>query len=78
MLDYGSICHSIDQQGYLSEDSITNVLKGLSLASREDFTKLFKYFEITLNNPLLNVKLEGTVMDQIVEVMDTALTQYTS
>ena len=53
------------------------MLKGLSLASHEDFANFFKDFEVTLKNPLLNVKLEGTVMDQIVEVMDTALTQYT-
>ena len=38
---------------------------------------LFKDFEITLKNPLLNVKLKSTIMDQIVEVIYTVLTQYT-
>ena len=73
---YGSICHSLGQQGSLPEDAIANVLKGLSLASHEGFAKLFKDFEITLKNPLLNVKLEVKVMDHIVGVMDTTLTQY--
>ena len=77
VLDYVRICHSLDQQGSLPEYAITNVLKGLYIVSHEDFAKLFKDFEITLKNPLLNVTLEGTVMDQIVEVMDTALTQFT-
>ena len=53
------------------------MLKVLSLEYYEDFAKLFKEFEITLKNPMLNVNLKGTMMDQIVEVMDTALTQYT-
>ena len=53
------------------------MLKGLSLASHEDLAKLFKDFEITLKNPLLTMNLEGTVMDKIVEVMETALMQYT-
>ena len=78
VLDYGSICHSLDQKGSLPEYAITNVLKGLSMVSHEYFAKFFKDFEITLKNPLLNVKLEVTVMDQIMEVMDTALTQSTS
>ena len=50
------------------------MLKVLSLEYYEDFAKLFKEFEITLKKPLLNVKLEGTVMNQIAEVMDTTLT----
>ena len=53
------------------EDAITNVLKGLSLVSHEDFAKLFKDFEIILKNLLLNMNLEDTLMDQIVEVMNT-------
>ena len=77
VLNYGSICHSLDHQGSLLEDAITTVLKVLSMASHADFAKLFKEFEITLKNPMLNVNLKGTMMDQIVEVMDTALTQYT-
>ena len=76
VLNYSSICHSLDNQGYLLEDAITTVLKVLSLASHADFANLFKEFEITLKNPLLNVKLKGTMMDQIVKVMDTPLTQY--
>ena len=78
LLDYGSIRHSIDQKGSLPEYPVTNLLKGLSMASHEDLAKFLMDFEITLKNSLLNVKMEGTVMDQIVEVMDTALTQYTS
>ena len=69
MLDYGSICHSLDHKAPLPEDTITSVLKGLSLDYHEDFAKLFKNFEITLKKPLLNVNLEGTVMDQIAVVM---------
>ena len=76
VMDCGSICHSIYHQESLPEDSITDVLKGLSLAPHEGFAKLFKDFEITLKNPLLNVKLEVKVMDHIVGVMDTTLTQY--
>ena len=76
VLDYVRICHSLDQQGSLPEDAITDVLKGLSLASHEGYAKLFNYSEITLKNPLLNVNLEGTVIYQIVEVVDTVLTQY--
>ena len=78
VLDYGIICHCLDQQVSLLEDAITDVLKGLSLASQEDFAKLFKDFEITLKKLVLNVELEGTVMDQIAKLMDTVLTQYTS
>ena len=77
VLNYGSICHSLDRQGSLLEDAITTVLEVLSLAPHADFVKLFKDFEITLKNPLLNVKLKGTIMDQIVEVIYTVLTQYT-
>ena len=57
VLDYASIFHSLDQKVSLPEDAITNFLKGLSLDPHEDFAKLFKYFEITLKNPLLNMKL---------------------
>ena len=74
VLGYGSIFYTLGRKGSLPEDTITDVLKGLSLASHEDFANLFKDFEITLKNPLLNVKLEGAVMDQIVEVMDIPLT----
>ena len=35
VLDYGSICHSLDQKGPPPEYAITDVLKGLSLASHE-------------------------------------------
>ena len=73
VLDYGSICHSLDQKGPLPEDIITGVLKGFSLDYHEDFAKLFRKFEITLKKPLLNVNLEGTVMYQIVEVMENTL-----
>ena len=77
VMDCGSICHSLYHQGSLPEDSITDVLKGLSLESHEELSKLFRDLEITLKKPLLNVKIEFTMMDQIVEVMDTAIMQYT-
>ena len=78
VLYYGSICHNIEQKGSLPEYAISDVLKGFSLASHEDFARLFKDYEINLKNLLLNVNMEGTVMYQIMEVMDTMLMQYTS
>ena len=57
VLYYGSICHNIEQKGSLPEYAISDVLKGFSLASHEDFARLFKDYEINLKNLLLNVNL---------------------
>ena len=35
VLDYGIICHILDQQGSVPEDAITNFLNGFSIVSHE-------------------------------------------
>ena len=77
VLDYSSICHSLDQLGILPEDATTDVIKGLALVTHVEFAKMFADFASDLKNPLMNLDLKGTVMEQIVTVFETTLVQYT-
>ena len=77
VLDYSSICHSLDQLGILAEDAIADVIKSLVLVTHVEFAKMFSDFASDLKNPLMSLDLKGTVMEQIVTAFKTALVQYT-
>ena len=63
VLDYSSIYHSLDQLGILPEDAITDVIKGLALATHAEFAKIFADFASNLKNPLMYFDLKGTMME---------------
>ena len=75
VLDYSSIYHSLNQLGTLPEDAITDAIKGLALGTHVKFAKIFPDFASDLKNPLMNLDLKGTVMEQIVTAFQTALFQ---
>ena len=69
----------MDQLGVLPDDAIPDITKGLSKTTHFKFAKYFADFESNLDNALMtNVSLEGTTMEQIVTVTETALTKYAS
>ena len=79
VLNLSSISHSLDQLGLLPNDAISDIIKGLAKTTHPNFAKLFANFESNLDNELMtSVSLDGTIMEQIVTVMETALAKYAS
>ena len=78
VLDYTSICDSLDQLGILPEDAVGDILQGLSMASHVKFAKMFADYESNLKNPLMMMNLKGMTMEKISMLMETALDQYAS
>ena len=77
VLDLSSICHSLDQLDVLPDNAISDIIKGLAKTTHPKFAKLFADFESNLDNVLMtSVLLDGTIMEQIVTVMETALAKY--
>ena len=60
VMDMASIANALDQFGVLSEDAVTNIVQGLSLASHLKFVKIVVDHASDLENPLMkDVELEG-------------------
>ena len=79
VMDLTSICDTLDQQKILPNDSIYDIIQGLSLASHVKFSKMFANYASDLKNPLMqSVMLTGSVLEQISTVLETALREYAS
>ena len=61
-----SICMALDQLKILPKDTITDIIKGHSMATHVAFGKLFADFQSNLNNSLMGFSLKGTTMEQII------------
>merc|ERR1712194_123102 len=79
VMEFTSICDTLDQQKILPDDSIYDIIQGLSLASHIKFSKMFADYASDLKNPLMqSVMLNGSVLEQISTVLETALREYAS
>ena len=52
-MDYTSIYDTLDQQNILLNNSIYNIVQGMSLASRIKFSKMFADYAFNLKNLLM-------------------------
>ena len=71
-----SICMALDQSNILPGHAITDILKGLLMATHVAFGILFAGFQSNLNNTLMNLSLKGTTMEQITTIFEQALNLY--
>ena len=79
VMNYQSICDTLYQHKILPDNSICNIIQGLSLASHVKFSKMFADYVFDLKNPLMqSVILNGLVLEQISTVLETALREYAS
>ena len=77
VMNYQSICDTLYQHKILPDNSICNIIQGLSLASHVKFSKMFMDYASDLKNTLIQmVMLTGLVLEQISMVLETTLREY--
>jgi hypothetical protein len=76
-IEMTSICFRLSERNMLPKDSVTDIIKGLSKCSHEEFSKFFiDLHSATKNNLMGQTRLTGDTITQIELVFDEAENHY--
>ena len=79
VVELTAVCTRLSEKGILYHDTVHNILKGLAIASHPGFSKLFSDFGTAIENDLMgSVVFNGTIIEKVVQIFDSALSRYTS